>query len=168
VQPAFNDKGELVIPGFYRVPAAQAQSVFIRAPSNTLPVAGAGGSGVGTTGGGDTESSVASVAASAAASTAPAMGPTQACGPCTGEVPLDGLQVVVDEGEDLTMPAGKRRRWKAAPPEVIANATRATSASASTQPALQPRTSSSAEPEQSASTNTDCSQAPNLNAPVGA
>jgi hypothetical protein len=160
VQPVFNDKGELVIPGFYRVPAAQAQSVFIRAPSNALPVAGAGGSGVGTTGSGDTGPSPAS--------TAPAMGPTQACGPSAGEVPLDGLQVVVDEDEDLTMPAGKRRRWKAAPPEVIANTTRATSASASTQPALPPRTSSSPEPEQSASTNSDSSQAPSLNAAVAA
>lgn len=111
-------------------------------------------------GGGDTESSTASAG--------PAMGPTQACGPSVGEVPLDGLQVVVDEGEDLTMPAGKRRRWKAAPPEVIASATRATSAISSTQPALPPRTSSSAEPEQSASTNTntDSSQAPNLDAAV--
>jgi len=164
VQPAFNDKGELVIPGFYRVPAAQAQSVFIRAPSPGLPVAGAGGGGVDMNGGGDTESS--------AASAAPAMGPTQACGPSVGEVPVDGLQVVVDEGEDLTMPAGKRRRWKAAPPEVIASATRATSARSSTQPAFPPRTSSSAEPEQSASTNTntntDSSQAPNLNAAAAA
>lgn len=162
MQPVFNDKGELVIPGFYRVPAAQAQSVFIRAPSNALPVAGSGGGGADTTGGGDTES--------LAASAAPAMGPTQACGPSAGEVPLDGVQVVVGEDEDLTMPAGKRRRWKAAPPEVIANATRATSANASTQPALPPRTSPSAELEQSASpnTNTDSSQAPNLNAAVAA
>ena len=159
MQPVFNDKGELVIPGFYRVPAAQAQSVFIRAPSNALPVAGAGGGGVDMNGGGDTEASIAS-----AASAAPAMGPTQACGPSVGEVPLDGLQVVVDEGEDLTMPAGKRRRWKAAPPEVIANATRATNASSSTQPDLPPRTSSSAEPEQCAYSNADSSQAPNLNA----
>jgi len=152
VQPVFNDKGELVIPGFYRVPAAQAQSVFIRAPSNSLPVAGSGGGGVDTTGSGDTEPSAA-----------PAMGPTQVCGPSTGEAPLDGVQVVVDEDEDLTMPAGKRRRWKAAPPEVIANATRAASASASTQPALPLWTPSSAEPEQSASTNTNIgsSQAPN-------
>ena len=123
-------------------------------------MAGAGGGGVDMNGGGDTESSTASAG--------PAMGPTQACGPSVGEVPLDGLQVVVDEGEDLTMPAGKRRRWKAAPPEVIASATRATSAISSTQPALPPRTSSSAEPEQSASTNTntDSSQAPNLDAAV--
>ena len=152
MQPVFNDIGELVIPGFYRVPASQAQSVFIRAPSNALPAAVAGGGGVGTTGGGETESPAAS---------APDLGPTQACGPAAGEVPLDGLQVVVDEDEDLTMPAGKRRRWKAAPPEVIANATRATSASASTQPALLSQTSPSAEPEQSASTNPESSQAPN-------
>jgi hypothetical protein len=156
VQPAFNDKGELVIPGFYRVPAAQAQSVFIRAPSSAPPVAGAGESGASTTGGGDTESSVASAA--------PATRPTQACGPCAGEVPLDGLQVVVDSEEDLTMPVGKRRRWKAAPPEIIANATRAASANASNQPAPPPQTSPSTEPEQSASTDPERSQAPNTNA----
>jgi len=101
------------------------------------------------------------------ASVVPAMGPTQACGPSAGEVPVDGLQVAVDEDEDLTMPAGKRRRWKAAPPEIIANATRAASASASTQPALPPQTSSSAEPEQSASANPESSQASSMDtAPV--
>ena len=141
MQPAFNDKGELVIPGFYRVPASQAQSRFIRDPSITLPIAAAGGGGVDTSGGGGTESS--------AASAVPATGPNQACGPSASEAPLDGLEVAVDEDEDLTMPAGKRRRWKAAPPDIIANATRATSASASSQLALlpQPQTSS-IEPEQ--------------------
>ena len=67
MQPTLNDKGELVIPGFYCVPAAQAQSVLIRTPSNALPVAGASGGRVDMNGGGDTEASIASAASAAPA-----------------------------------------------------------------------------------------------------